>query len=133
MQKDTHNHPPDDAEVEVEKIVSSIRAKALDTIRPIPVVYHEEIQAIATRPGREEIAAKLPTLAHLKSSLYRNRRSPLPPIPESSADVHFGGEWTSTASGEDFLMAADEQGEDRLVMFAMSKFNIVSLLHVLYI
>ena len=27
-QKDTHNHPPDDAEIQAEKIVSSIRAKA---------------------------------------------------------------------------------------------------------
>ena len=79
-QKDTHNHPPDDAEIQAEKIVSSIRAKARDTIRPIPAVYHEEIQAIATRPVKEEIAAKLPTLAHLKSSLYRNRRSRLPPM-----------------------------------------------------
>ena len=35
-QKDTRNHPPDDAEVQAEKIVNSIRAKAWDTIRPIP-------------------------------------------------------------------------------------------------
>ena len=101
-QKDMHNHPPDDAEIQAEKIVNSIRAKARDTIRPIPAVYHEEIQAIATRPDKEEIAAKLPTLAHLKSSLYRNRRSRLPPMPESRADVHFDGEWTKTASGEAF-------------------------------
>ena len=39
-------------------------------------------------------------------------------MPESKADVHFDGEWTKTASGEDFLMAEDGQGEDRLIMFA---------------
>ena len=38
-QKDTHNHPPDDAEIQAEKIVNSIRAKARDTIQPIPAVY----------------------------------------------------------------------------------------------
>ena len=48
-------------------------------------------------------------------------------MPESRADVHFGGEWTSTASGKDFFMAEDGQREDRLIMFAMSKFNIVVL------
>ena len=34
--------------------------------------------------------------------------------------VHFGGEWTLTALGENFLMAEGGQEEDRLVMFAMS-------------
>ena len=48
-QKGTHNHPPDDAEIQAEKII--------------------------TQPDKEEIAAKLPTLAHLKSSLYQNRSS----------------------------------------------------------
>ena len=30
-------------------------------------------------------------------------------MPESRADVHFDGEWTKTASHEDFLMAQKEQ------------------------
>ena len=51
---------------------------------------------------------------------------------ESRADVHLGGEWTSTASGEDFFMAEDGQGEDRLIMCAMSNFNIVLLLYYLF-
>ena len=80
--KDTHNHPPDDAEVQAEKIVNSIRAKTQDTIRPIPAAYHEEIQAIATRSDKEEVVAKLPTLTQLKSSLYQNCGSRLPPMPE---------------------------------------------------
>ena len=49
------------------------------------------------------------------------------------ADAHLGGEWTLIALGEDFFMAEDGQGEDRLVMFAMSKFNIVLLLYYNYI
>ena len=53
-------------------------------------------------------------------------------MPESRADVHLGGKWTSTASGKDFFIAEDGQGEDRLIMFAMSKFNIV-LLHSAFI
>ena len=42
-------------------------------------------------------------------------------MPESRADVHFDGEWTKTASGEDFLMAEDGQGEDRVIMFVSIK------------
>ena len=37
---------------------------------------------------------------------------------ESRTDVHSEGECTKTASGKDFLMAEDGDGEDRLVMFA---------------
>ena len=49
---------------------------------------------------------------------------------EPRVDVYLGGVWTSmTASGEDFFMAENGQGEDRLIMFAMSKFNIVLLLY----
>ena len=46
-------------------------------------------------------------------------------MPKSRADVHLGGEWTLTVSGENFFMAEDGRGEDRLIMFAMSKLNIV--------
>ena len=47
---------------------------------------------------------------------------------ESRTDVHLGGEWTKTASDEDFFIAEDGQGEDRLIMFAMS--NIVKTLEM---
>ena len=46
-------------------------------------------------------------------------------MPESRADVHLGGEWTSTALGKDFFMAEDGQGEDRWIMFAMSRFSCI--------
>lgn len=89
--KDIHNHPPDDAELEAEKVVNAIKQKAQETARPIPTIYTEEIQVIASRSDREEIAAKLPTLESIKSSLYRHRRSRLPPLPQSRAEVHFDG------------------------------------------
>ena len=41
-------------------------------------------------------------------------------MPESRADPHIGGEWTLTTLDEDFFMAEDGRGEDRLIMFAMS-------------
>ena len=89
--KDIHNHPPDDAEIEVEKIVHSLKEEVRATARPVPAVYNEQIQAVACRSDRDEIAAKLPTFTSVKSSLYRHRRSLLPPLPKTRADVHFEG------------------------------------------
>ena len=51
-------------------------------------------------------------------------------MPESRADAHLGGEGTLTTLGKDFFMAEDGQGEDRLIMFAMSRFNIVCIIVV---
>ena len=39
---------------------------------------------------------------------------------ESRVNAHLDCEWTATASGKDFVMAEDGQGEDGLIMFAMS-------------
>ena len=51
-------------------------------------------------------------------------------MPESRADAHLGGEWTLTVLGKDLFMVEDGQGEDRLIIFAMSKFNIVVVLGI---
>ncbi len=67
---DTHNHPADMAEVEDEKIVDAMKTKARETVQPIRAVYHhEELQAVATRLHKEEVAANLPSLSHLNTSL----------------------------------------------------------------
>ena len=57
--------------------------------------YNEEIQAVACRSDRNEVVAKLPTFSSLKTSLYRQRRSLLPPLPKTRADVHFDGKEVS--------------------------------------
>ena len=88
---DNHNHPPDEASNEVDKIVDSIKGKVRTTAQPIPAVYTEEIQAIATHADRDTIAAKLPTFSSLKTSLYRQRRALIPPLPKTRDDVHFDG------------------------------------------
>ena len=89
--KDQHNHPPDEAETEVEKIVDSMKDKVRTTAQPIPAIYNEEIQAVACRSDRNEVVAKLPTFSSLKTSLYHQRRSLIPPLPKTRADVHFDG------------------------------------------
>ena len=88
-------------------------------------VRSREVVRFWEGPLRE---APLYYIAHLKSSLYRNHRSQLPPMPESRANVHFDGEWTKTASGKDFLIAEDE---DRLIMFATDGEHQVFVKHKL--
>ena len=90
--KDSHSHPPDVAGIEVEKIVSALKKKVAESSQPIAQLYQNELQNISSRPDKEEIAARLPTLASLKSSLYRHRKKRLAlSVPETIADVSFEG------------------------------------------
>ena len=116
-QKD-HNHPGDQAAIEVEKIVVELKEAAKETVRPIPTLYHEKIQRIAVMPNKEEVSSKMPTFEQIKTSLYESRRQRLPALPTERAQVHFSGEWTKTASGESFLLAEDGSGDDKIVVFA---------------
>ncbi len=115
--KDTHNHPPSDAEVTVKKIVSTLKEQTQASIRPVPQIYQEEIQKIAAAPNSEEVAARLPTLPAVKSSLYRRRRKLIPQLPATRADVHFEGEWALSVKGENFLLA-EEGADDKIIIFA---------------
>ena len=99
------------------KIVDKMRKAAESTVRPIPAIYQDELQQIATHPKRDEIAAAMPPLEQIKSSLYAHRRMRLPPLPSSRENICLQGEWTKTASGDDFLIA-DDGDEDRVLIFA---------------
>ena len=116
-QRNKHNHPPDEAEQEAAKIVAKMRKAAETTVHPIPAIYQEELQQIATHPRRDEIAAAMPPLEQIKSSLYAHRRMRLPPLPSSRANICLEGEWTKTASGDDFLIA-DDGDDDKVLIFA---------------
>ena len=72
-----------------------MKDKVQTTAQPIPAVYIEEIQAVTSRSDRNEVVAKLPTFSSLKTSLYCQRRSLLPPLPKTRADVHFDGKEVS--------------------------------------
>lgn len=102
--KDTHNHPPDQAEIEV-KIVGTLTEKMQSDIRAVPQLYQETVHRVAAAPNMSDSAAILPTLGAVKSCLYRHRRKLIPPLPATRAEVHFEGEWAETISGKRFLLA----------------------------
>ena len=65
-QRDIHNHLPDVAEIEAEKIVCRLRVAVKESIRPVPTIYHKHIQAIVSLANNEEIAAKMPTFDQIR-------------------------------------------------------------------
>ena len=113
-QRDVHNHEPDEDEIAIEKIVSNMKVKAMETTRPIPAIYHDAIQEIASMNNKDDPASKMPTFDQCKTSLYDSRREHLPTIPESRGDVHFNDKWVKTPSGEPFLIAEDGDEDDKL-------------------
>ena len=60
-QRDVRNHEPDEDEIAIEKIVSNMKIKAMETTRPIPAIYHDAIQEIASMNKKDDLASKMPT------------------------------------------------------------------------
>ena len=82
-----HNHPPNEAEMIACKAVEGMKQAVKEKIDPVPAIYQEHLQGISAREDLEEVAAQLPTLSSMKSSLYRLRRKRLPPFPTSRDDT----------------------------------------------
>ena len=55
---------------------------------------------IATQVEDEAVAARLPTLPSLKSSMYRSQKCRLPTLPMSQEDARIEGRWQKTLSEE---------------------------------
>ena len=105
-----HSHPPDEAEVTAYKAVDKIKTKTMESIDPVPAIYQQQLAEVSAIQNINQVAAKLPTLYSMKSSLYRIRRNRLPQLPKSRDEIHFEGEWTKTYAGEQFLIIEDGEG-----------------------
>ena len=70
-----------------------MRKRAREEITPIPAIYNEQLISLNTHPERNSIAPKLPSFTSLKSSLYRNRRSRLPPLPKTRTEIRVEGDF----------------------------------------
>ena len=88
----------------------------------MPLLYQAKIQHLSKRQGKNEIAAKLPTLSLIKSPLYQERRKRLPPMPHTKEEVKSEGEWKQTFSGERFLLWSKTQ----IIIFFTTE-NLISL------
>ena len=118
--KDTHNHPPDEAKIQADKIISNLKKRTTESIQPVPLMYQDELQKLSMKDNRDEIAARLPTFTSVKSALYRQRHKRLPSMPQLRCDVQFSGEWAETSNGNPFFLA-DSGEENKIVIFATEK------------
>ena len=84
--------------------MSSLRKKVSKTVQPLALLYQAKIQHLSRRQDKNEIAAKLPTLPLIKSSLYQERRKRLLPMTHTKEEVESEREWKQTFSGERFLL-----------------------------
>ena len=98
-------HAIDGVEAQVERVKHNLRKRAREEVTPISSIYNDALVDIATNSEENKtLAGRLPTFPSLKSTLYRSRRSRLPPLPQSREDVQIEGRWQKTLSGEQFLL-----------------------------
>ena len=57
-------------------------------------------------------------IVQIKSSLYQLRQKWLPPFPTLRDEVHFEVELTQTIAGEPFLLAEEDDGDDKIIIFS---------------
>ena len=118
QQTNGHNHPVDGVEAQVERVKHKLQKRAREEVTPFPSIYNDALVDIAANSEEgESLAGRLPTFPSLKSSLYRSRRSRLPPLPQSREDVTIVGRWQKTLSGEQFLL----RQEDDIHVFATNE------------
>ena len=93
------------------KAIESMKQAVKDKIDPVPALYQQQLRELSAKENLEEVAAQLPTLYSMKSSLYQLRWKWLPPFPTSRDEVYFEGEWTQTIAGE-------MDGDDKIIIFS---------------
>ena len=97
----------DAVDCQVQAIRSQMRKRASEETTPITAMYNEQLITLNAHPERKSIAPKLPSFMSLKSSLYCNQRSRLPPLLKMRDEIRVEGDWTKTLTCENFLLCDD--------------------------
>ena len=58
------------------------------------------MQGISSQTNSEGIIAQLPSMQSMKSSVYRDRKERLPPMPRNRAELNLTGDWAKTLDGQ---------------------------------
>ena len=97
----------DAVDCQVQAIRSQMRKRAGEETTPITAMYNEQLITLNAHPERKSIAPKLPSFMSLKSSLYCNQCSRLPPLLKMRDEIRVEGDWTKTLNDENFLLCDD--------------------------
>ena len=68
---DEHNHPPNEAEIVASMASEKMKQQVQEKIDPVPAIYQQQLRELSPREDLDQVAANLPTLPSLKSSLYK--------------------------------------------------------------
>ena len=128
-----HNHPVDAVDCQVQAIRNQMRKTAHEEIILVTAMYNEQLISLNTHPERNSIAPKLPSFMSLKSSLYRNRHSRLPPLLKTRDEIRVEGDWTKTLTGENFLLCDDGDSNKILIFGTQENLLKLSGLNTIYV
>ena len=105
-----HDHPPSN-ETTV-KFVSTMRKRARSETTPMQQIFNDELMKEA-----DQDIPDIPTFSSIKSSMYRQRRTMMPVLPQTLQDVDLQGPWSQTHDGKRFLLFSDGDA-DKMVVFS---------------
>lgn len=108
-EQSSHSHPPNQEEVEAEKITSRIKRKAAAH----PEVPPAQILRVELAGVSDGVLSQLPEREALKKQVRRERRKDLPPNPRSLSELQeLPDLYQKTLQGEKFLIFDSRVAED---------------------
>ena len=108
-----HDHPPDVAQCEVTKAISTMRKCAREEpLTPVQQIYNAE--AVKLTSSGLDFVTNIPRFHSVKHGLYNQRHLQLPDLPTRREDIWLEGDYTKLLNGKDCL-AFDKR---RIIGFA---------------
>ena len=114
-----HTHPDQDEKLKAMGLVSRMKRKCEDSPeRPAKQVYNEVLREMNDLGDADRVAQHFPQFHQVKSSLCRQRRKSLPPLPQTLDEINIAPPYTDTRDGRRFLLASDGDAQETILVFA---------------
>jgi len=121
-----HNHPPTNTD-EAMRFISNMQKRAREETTPLQALYNEEITQHAIAETH-----LFPSFPSLKSALYRHRKTTVPHLPNSLAEVKLEEPWISTSDGQPFLLFQDDDADKMLVFATVEQLQVLQASDTVY-
>ena len=89
-----------------------MRKRARSERTPMQQIFNDELMKDA-----DQDIPDIPTFPSIKSSMYRQRRTMMPVLPQTLQDVDLQGPWSQTHDGKRFLLFSDGDA-NKMVVFS---------------
>ena len=110
-------HGPDSSAVEIKKSVSRIKKVAFETFEPPSGIINREISQ--NLPNEYLGYAQKPDT--LRRTIQRKRKQNTPALSVTLNDIDLSGQYSLSASGDQFLLSDDTVGEERVICFGTNQ------------